>query len=68
MASFFAFDVFGVFFELDFHSDSDCSRQKRECSTNVDWSEVFWPGENKLHNGKGMQDSLLYRSFAIARF
>ena len=31
---------FEVFFELVFNSD--CIRQKGECSPNADWSESFW--------------------------
>jgi len=46
------FQRFGVFFELGFHSG--CIRQKREFSPNVDWSDFFWPGENKLHHRKAM--------------
>ena len=44
------FRRFGVFFELVFNSD--CIRQKRECSSNAAWSESFRSGENKLHHRK----------------
>ena len=36
-----------VFFWLLFYCD--CIWQKGECSSSEEWSETFWPGENKLH-------------------
>ena len=58
---------FGVFFELVFNSD--CIRQKGECSPNAAWSESFWSGENKLHHRKArVYETICTRSLVSRSF
>ena len=63
---FFRFWRLGVFFQLVFHSDS--IPQKGEYCLNVDWSEIFWPDENKLHRKARVYENICcicpdFRSF-----
>ena len=66
VASFVVCDVLG--FSLNWFN-SDCIRQKRECSPNAAWSESFWSGENKLHHRKApVYETICSRSLVSRSF
>jgi len=57
-----AFDVLG--FPLNWFFTLIAFDKKKECSPNVDWSEIFWPGKNKLHHRKvRVYETIVSRSF-----